>query len=41
MKAQDEDSQMVVGKIFEGIAKEDIVTTINTILKMEKNLEEI
>ena len=40
-EAHDEGSQMVVGKIFEGIAPENIATTISTILMMEKNLEEI
>lgn len=41
LKEQDEGSQKVVGKIFEGISPEDIATTISTILKMEKNLEEV
>lgn len=41
LKTNDEGSKMTVGKIFEGIASEDIATTISTILKMEKNLDEI
>lgn len=40
-EVHDEGSQMIVGKIFEGIAPENIATTISTILMMEKNLEEI
>lgn len=41
LKAYDEGSQKTVAKIFEGLAPEDIATTISTILKMEKNLEKI
>ena len=41
LKAHDEGSQIVVSKIFEGIAPEDIATTISTISKMEKNLDKI
>ena len=40
-EVHDEGSQMIVGKIFEGIAPENIATTISTILMMEKNLEKI
>ena len=41
LKAQDEGSHMVVGKIFEGISPEDISITIRTISKMGENLEEV
>ena len=34
-------SQRIVGKIFEGISEEDIITVVKTILQMEKNLEEV
>ena len=37
----DEGSRRVVGKIFEGISEEDIITVVKTILQMEKNLEEV
>lgn len=37
----DEGSKRVVGKIFEGINEEDIITVVKTILQMEKNLEEV
>ena len=37
----EEGSQRIVGKIFEGIDPRDIGVTINTIMQMEKNLEEI
>ena len=37
----EEGSQQIVGKIFEGIDPRDIGVTINTIMQMEKNLEEI
>lgn len=37
----DEGSKRVVGKIFEGINEEDIITVVKTILRMEKNLEEV
>ncbi|MGN0370431.1 MAG: MarR family winged helix-turn-helix transcriptional regulator [Butyrivibrio sp.] len=37
----DERSKRIVGKIFEGINEEDILTVVKTILQMEKNLEEV
>lgn len=37
----DQGSKRVVGKIFEGINEEDIITVVKTILQMEKNLEEV
>ena len=37
----DEGCRRVVGKIFEGISEEDIITVVKTILQMEKNLEEV
>ena len=37
----DEGSKRIVGKIFDGINEEDIVTVVKTILQMEKNLEEV
>ena len=37
----DEGSKRIVGKIFEGINEEDIITVVKTILQMEKNLEEV
>lgn len=37
----EEGSQRIVGKIFEGIDPREIGVTINTIMQMEKNLEEI
>lgn len=37
----DEGSKRVVGKIFEGIREEDLLTVVKTLLQMEKNLEEV
>lgn len=37
----DQGSKSIVKKIFEGIDEKDIGTVINTLLQMEKNLEEV
>ena len=34
-------SQYIIGRIFEGISEKDLKTTIKTIMKMERNLSEI
>ena len=40
-ESHDEQSQQVVGKMFEGIAPQDIAITIKTISQMAKNIEEV
>ena len=34
-------SQYVIGRIFEGIDEKSLMTTIQTIMKMERNLNEL
>ncbi len=34
-------SQYIIGRIFEGISEKDLKTTIKTIMKMERNLSEL
>lgn len=40
-ESHDEQSQQVVGKMFEGVAPQDIAITIKTISQMAKNIEEV
>lgn len=37
----DEQSQKMIWKIFDGIGTEQLITTIQTIMKMEKNIDEL
>ena len=34
-------SQYIIGRIFEGVDEKDLITTIQTIMKMERNLSEL
>ena len=34
-------SQYVIGRIFEGVDEKSLMTTIQTIMKMERNLNEL
>ena len=40
-ESHDQESQKMVGKMFEGIEPQEIAVTIKTIMQMEKNLEEL
>ncbi len=38
---QSPNSADIIGKIFEGIEEKDLLTTIETIMQMERNLSEL
>lgn len=40
-KRNDAQSQEIIWKIFDGIKEENLVTTIQTIMKMERNISEL